>query len=353
MKYKSLSVRNFFLGYCFLWLLWMGIHFTILINNDFTYITALTDSLVSNLLLFVFCLIISNILRYYQPGRNGTQYLFIWCLALASFWLLIIRFAIPRLLASDDLFIRFFNGTLLLRYAIAMFLIGGTILLIWVWQSIKNQQRESRMHFQAQQLAKEAELNNLRQQLQPHFLFNSLNSISALAGSQPQKAREMIQQLSDFLRGTLNLDEHKRMTLDDEINHLKLYLDIEKVRFGHRLETVFDIAENSASLLIPPLLLQPIVENAIKFGLYNTIGQVTITIKARVENELLILTVSNPCDDSEQVPVKGTGFGLSSLKRRLFLIFNRNDLLKTAKQNNIFTTTLTIPSQHAESNINR
>ncbi|MES2619057.1 MAG: histidine kinase [Bacteroidota bacterium] len=349
MRYKSLSVRNFFIGYCLLWLLWMGIHFIILINNDFTIFTAGTDSVVSNISLFVFCLIISNILRYYQPGRNGTQYLFIWCLVLASIWLLLVRFLIPQLLGSDVSFIKFFNATLLLRYAIAILLIGGTILLIWVWQSIRNQHRESRMHFQAQQLAKEAELNNLRQQLQPHFLFNSLNSISALAGSQPQQARQMIQQLSDFLRGTLNIDKNKRMTLSDEINHLKLYLDIEKVRFGHRLDTVFDIEETSSGFLMPALLLQPIVENAIKFGLYNTTGQVTISIKTALQQSNLVIEVRNPFDAGQEPLAKGTGFGLSSLKRRLFLIFSRHDLLKTHTENNLFITTLILPPHHVES----
>jgi two-component system LytT family sensor kinase len=83
----------------------------------------------------------------------------------------------------------------------------------------------------------------LRQQLQPHFLFNSLNSISALAGSQPEKARHMIQQLSDFLRGTLKRDEQQSVTLEEELHHLQLYLDIEKVRFGSRLQTDIQVEE--------------------------------------------------------------------------------------------------------------
>jgi LytS/YehU family sensor histidine kinase len=92
---------------------------------------------------------------------------------------------------------------------------------------------------EADKLLREAELASLRQQLQPHFIFNSLNSISALAGSRPEEARKMIQQLSDFLRGTVRKDQQQSVALSEEFKHLELYLEIEKVRFGHRLRTQF------------------------------------------------------------------------------------------------------------------
>ncbi len=101
----------------------------------------------------------------------------------------------------------------------------------------KNKRKLNKEALQLRQLAKDAELYKLRQQLQPHFLFNSLNSISALVTSRPEQARKMIQQLSDFLRGTLKKEENQWITLEEELQHLELYLDIEKVRFGHRLHT--------------------------------------------------------------------------------------------------------------------
>ena len=121
-------------------------------------------------------------------------------------------------------------------------------------------------------MAKESELFKLRQQLQPHFLFNSLNSINALIGNRPDEARKMVQQLSDFLRGTIKKEETQWVTLQEEMQYLQLYLDIEKVRFGNRLSTAIEIGEDVSEMTLPALILQPIVENAIKFGLYDTTG---------------------------------------------------------------------------------
>ncbi len=217
----------------------------------------------------------------------------------------------------------------------------STISLLWYSQ--KEQMEIDANKKEIEQLAKDAELFNLRQQLQPHFLFNSLNSISALTGSQPEKAREMIEQLSDFLRSTLRKENHHKNSLHEELTHLRLYLEIEKVRFGHRLQTEININEEIGQLQVPSLLLQPVVENAIKFGLYNTIGNVLISISATQIGSTLLITVQNPYDSSIVETSNGTGFGLQYIKRRLFLLFGRNDLVQTIQQNDTFITQLNIP----------
>ncbi len=130
--------------------------------------------------------------------------------------------------------------------------------------------------------------------------------------------------------------------LSDELNHLKLYLSIEQVRFGHRLKTAFETDEG-LDLLVPPLILQPILENAIKFGLYDTIGEVEIKIITKVENKHLIITIQNPFDSETSIVSKGTGFGLHSVSRRLYLLYARHDLLSTFANLNVFNTTITIP----------
>jgi two-component system LytT family sensor kinase len=131
--------------------------------------------------------------------------------------------------------------------------------------------------------------------------------------------------------------------LKDELNHLQLYLDIEKVRFGHRLKTEVTCDEKTLNLMLPPLLLQPIMENAIKFGLYDTIGEITINLTAKVESGNLEIAISNPFDLQTAQPKQGTGFGLSSVQRRLYLLFSRNDLLQVNNADNLFTTTVKIP----------
>jgi LytS/YehU family sensor histidine kinase len=170
-----------------------------------------------------------------------------------------------------------------------------------------------------------------------------LNSISSLVGTQPEQARKMVEQLSDFLRGTIRKDANQLVSFEEEIRHLNLYLEIEKVRFGHRLETVLDISDESKSMRLPSLLLQPVVENAIKFGLYDTIGTVVIKIIARMEGSNLLIEVTNPFDPESSPPKSGTGFGLNSIQRRLSLLYFRNDLLKAGQQDSVFVTTLKIP----------
>jgi two-component system LytT family sensor kinase len=345
MKSNSASIRNYFIVYSIMWVMWMALHILILNNNGITIHAALTDSLISNILLFVFCIALSNILRFYQPGKNSSKYLLIWCVTLASSWLFLSQWVVSLFLGHDIAFMALFNATFLLRFVLANLFIGGSILLMWVWQNFKNQQEENLRHLQSLQLSRDAELAGLRQQLQPHFLFNSLNSISALAGSQPERARLMIQQLSDFLRGTLRKDEKDLVPLSEEIANVNLYLEIEKVRFGHRLNTKIEIEDTSGGLSIPPLLLQPIVENAIKFGLYDTLGDVTISIRARSQNNELLVEVENPYNPQGPGTSKGVGFGLNSLKRRLFLLYNRSDLMKTIMADSVFKCSVIIPQK--------
>jgi LytS/YehU family sensor histidine kinase len=164
-----------------------------------------------------------------------------------------------------------------------------------------------------------------------------------LAGNQPEQARKMLQELSDFLRGALKKEDYQLTSLSEELQHLQLYLDMEKMRFGHRLSTEIKHDESSLQFLIPPMLLQPIVENAIKFGLYDTTENITILIEAKTFNDYLEIIVQNPFDPETSAPKQGTGFGLSSVQRRLYLLFVRNDLLSTSVKGNQFITTVKIP----------
>lgn len=212
-----------------------------------------------------------------------------------------------------------------------------------LWYSHLDQRETNELRSESEKLIREAELNNLRQQLQPHFLFNSLNSISSLIISDPEKARDMIFQLSDFLRGTLKKETQQWISLKEEFEYLRLYLEIEKVRFGNRLQTELIYPDDILNFKIPVLLLQPVVENAIKFGLYDTTGIVPISIEAISDDKYLKVIVKNPFDPETSVPLKGTGFGLDSVKRRLFLLFARADLVETGTDGQIFITKIKIP----------
>lgn len=196
-----------------------------------------------------------------------------------------------------------------------------------------------------EKMNRDSELYHLRQQLQPHFLFNSLNSINALIGLNPEKAREMIIQLSDFMRETIRKDEKKWISVEDEIDYLQLYLNIEQVRFGHRLSVDFKIEENAKKLVLPQLMIQPLLENAIKHGLYGVVGDVNIALELRRNGDYLEVSISNPYDP-QGVGKKGEGFGLEAVKRRLYLLFGRHDLFHFVSKNNQFSVSLKIPQRY-------
>lgn len=304
---------------------------------------ALTDGIVTNVLLILFCLLIINTLRFYLPRNTRYLNILVWCLLLTGIWIALQRWLLLLIWGSDETYVSFLGKSLIIRAVIGFLLLGCVTLLsiLWYnWQDLKEKEKRER---DAEKLAKDAELFKLRQQLQPHFLFNSLNSINALISIRPEEARKMIQQLSDFLRGTIRKEENQLISFSEELEYLKLYLEIEKVRFGYRLKTEMDISEESLTWKIPSLLLQPLMENAIKFGLYGTTGDVTIGLRASVIDKYLVIAVMNPYDADMQMP-EGTGFGLNSVKRRLYLLFARNDLVEINKEKNSFVVVIKIPA---------
>ena len=304
---------------------------------------AAIDSAVNNTLLMLASILLINTFKYYLPRKERYGFIMAMCGTVAVIWLFLSRTLLLILL--PDNYDQFYSGSIYIRLAIGFLILGCMSLLSVLWYTLKEQQQNEQRKSEAEKLAKEAELYKLRQQLQPHFLFNSLNSINALIGTRPEEARQMIHQLSDFLRGILKKEENQWVTLSEELQHLQLYLDIEKVRFGHRLTTSIDANENSGQMRIPAMLLQPVVENAIKFGLYDTTDVINISIAATSENGQLIITVQNPFDPETSLPQKGTGFGISSVKRRLYLLFARTDLLETDAKDHLFTTRIKVPQQ--------
>lgn len=318
-------------------------YFGMLLNFGIEWEIALTDSLASNALLAAATVLIVHTLRYYRPDKKKYVYLIVWCAVATALWAAMVRYGLGNFFEDNADYMAFLDKSMPVRFDIAFLVTGCSAIMSMMWYNLEEQKiRESRKS-DAEKLARDAELYKLRQQLHPHFLFNSLNSISALAGRDPEQARKMIQYLSDFLRTALKKEDHQLVTLADELQHLQLYLEMEKMRFGHRLTTQTTHDEESLSFMIPPMLLQPIVENAIKFGLYDITGDITITITAETRGDHLHITVSNPFDPETSTPRTGTGFGLNSVQRRLYLLFSRNDLLKTQADNTIFSTTVKIP----------
>src|SRR5215213_4620226 len=199
---------------------------------------ALIDGFITTILLLVLSLLIMNTLRFYIPRRERYINIFIWCLFIMGIWLVTSRWLLLLTAGHYYGYADFLQNSLPVRASIGLLILGCIALISVIWFGSQEQKENELRKTDAEKLAKEAELFKLRQQLQPHFLFNSLNSINALIGSRPQEARKMIEQLSDFLRGTIKKEETQWVNLMEEIQYLQLYLDIEKVRFGNRLATV-------------------------------------------------------------------------------------------------------------------
>ena len=203
------------------------------------------------------------------------------------------------------------------------FLFGAGVLLYllavalhYVLFSFQNTRAaEGRMQ-EARVLAREAELKALKAQVNPHFLFNSLNSISALATSDGARAREMCLRLSEFLRSTLNLAGQEEIPLDREFALAKMYLDVERERFGDRLRIAQTLAAECAACQVPALILQPLVENAVKHGISGLVDGGEICMAAECRDGVLHITVENDFDPESQSSARN-GFGLANVRSRL------------------------------------
>ncbi len=318
--------------------------------TDFDWLTSISDSLLSIGLTALCCVLLNSMLGHYQPQNERLAYLLILTAILTAFVVFLADYVLNLLFGADEIYINFLNSTLVFRAFVIYLFITWCAFSMVLWFRLEEQSESQRRLMITESLAKEAELNKLRHQLQPHFLFNSLNSVYALTLVNPKEAGTMITKLASFLRGTLKRDDEVWVKVEEEMEYIQLYLDIEKVRFSHRLNIEVDIQENTLEKSLPGTFLQPIVENAIKFGLYNTSKAITIYIQVALEGDFLKIQVKNPFDP-EMKKSTGTGFGLSAIKRRLYLLFGDSNLLQTEAQNNMYITTLNIPQKNDESRI--
>jgi two-component system, LytTR family, sensor histidine kinase AlgZ len=195
--------------------------------------------------------------------------------------------------------------------------------------------------------ARDAELKALKAQINPHFLFNSLNSISALTSIDPGKAREMCVLLGDFLRLTLGLGEKASVRFSEELDLLQKYMAIEKVRFGARLTLHQDIQEEAKSCLLPPLLLQPLLENAIKHGIAALPEGGDVRLSAQRQNGRLGIVVENSWD-SEAPPRRSGGMGLKNVERRLEARYGKEATLRINAEEQRFQVSLSLPAESEE-----
>jgi len=245
-------------------------------------------------------------------------------------------------------------STLTARYAtwtrdgtLVLFLAGALLFLLssaihYVFVALEAQQAARRQALESAVLAREAELRALRAQVNPHFLFNSLHSIGALASSRPAAARDMAVGLGEFLRYSVKLGGLESVPLQQEVALMAQYLAIEQVRFGDRLRVHIDVADAAATVPVPPLVLQPLVENAIKHGVAGMIDGGDVRLEARRDADVCIVSVANAFDD-EALATRGTGTGLRNVRERLAVFYGAAAGFDARVDGERFVVTLRLP----------
>jgi two-component system, LytTR family, sensor kinase len=262
-----------------------------------------------------------------------------------SLWVIITKYLMILILPENSIYLPYWNATFPYRIGTGVFIYGIIILSYYLFISLTNLSEKNAKEARLETLLKETELKMLRSQINPHFLFNSLNSISSLTITNPEDARDMVIKLSEFMRYALSKKDEQPVSLRSELENLRLYLDIEKVRFGDRLSIEEKIDENCLEIKMPVMILQPLYENAVKHGVYESTECVRITTQAKIVDGYIKITIGNNYDEAPSSR-KGTGTGLLNVARRLELFYGTRASVKALKENGLYTVTLYIPADY-------
>jgi sensor histidine kinase YesM len=329
------------------WILLAGIQFSVLfVQYRLPAWIAVTDSLVCNLGFGCLGLSLWFVIRYNTPGQKS-RFNFIFN-HLTSFTLFIVIWLAVSVSLLSLLFQEQPGYSGFMTASIPVRLISGVLLYVLLGLTYylliyyTNLQEKLKKEAALNTLLKESELNMLRSQINPHFLFNSLNSISALTLTDPERSREMLIKLSDFLRYSVSVSAGTVTSLSEELDNMRRYLEIEKIRFGEKLSYTLHCHGECLNRAIPVMLLQPVYENAIKHGVYESTEVVNVETRCFLQDDHTEITIVNDFDP-EAIPRKGAGLGLKNIRERLRLTYHRDDLVRFWTEGSQFFVQLRVP----------
>ncbi|MCD4769920.1 MAG: histidine kinase, partial [Bacteroidales bacterium] len=253
------------------WLIWLLIGLgqsLILFSANCNLTTSLIDGIFSALFYGLISIAIWFPIRQLNSGKTNrwifiTNHLILSAISV-MIWLFSVKWITISLLQDPSIYEDYWTTSFYYRLGAGLFIYAVVILTYYLLISIENINRKNIREANLEKLLKETELMMLRSQINPHFLFNSLNSISSLTITNPEKAREMVIKLSDFMRYALSQKEDRIVPLKTELENMNLYLEIEKVRFGEKLVLKESVEEATLKVRVPNMILQPLYENAIK-----------------------------------------------------------------------------------------
>lgn len=265
-------------------------------------------------------------------------------IVVVSMWVIAGR-AYAALLDSDLEVARWyplFEQSFTINLAIVVLQFEIVVLIHYLFFAMEKTRDLEKAALQQKLLISQAELQTLKATVHPHFLFNSLNTLSNIALSAPEQAHRFCLLIAEFLRYSVAYSKKSSATLSEELEHIQNYLGIERERFGDRLQTEFNIEEGTREQLVPPLILFPVVENAIKHGVDSCIEGGLVSVATRQNAGMLIIEITNPVDELGR-KLKGTGHGLASVQQRLKNSYGETALLKTSRQEGQFTAQIYLP----------
>ncbi len=263
-------------------------------------------------------------------------------LLVLGIWILFSYLLLGSIFSLDEAYIQFLNRTLAWRSVVGALVYLVLVLIYYLVSNSQKLQERMRQEERLKNLVRDTELNMLKAQINPHFLFNSLNSIASLTMSNPGEARDMIIRLSDFLRYSLKHRENEYVALKEEVGRMKDYLAIEKIRFGDKLQYEFDIHELCDDFPVPTMIFQPLFENAIRHSVYESVDPVKLRFECAPEQGFMKAVISNDFDP--EIPTrKGTGVGLENVRQRIQLAYQGKGMVQWNSTDGIFRVTILFP----------
>jgi sensor histidine kinase YesM len=332
-----------------MWTLLAGVHTAFLYYVIHLSIQiALIDSFTSTILFMLFSIGMWFIIKGFSIISSGfltvlKNHVFT-AVSLISIWLFISYYFLSFTFESKKEYTDFLFYSLPVRAFYGMLLYSIIVMIYYLINTLEMQKEQLMREAELNRLVRDSELSLLKAQINPHFLFNSLNSIASLTLFDAVKAHEMIIELSDFLRYTIRTDENEMHRLPDELENIRRYMNIEKIRFGNRLQTTENIHTDCKNMMIPNMMLQPLYENAIKHGVNESTGTIHIELNCYPNGDTLIIQLRNNFS-AESVSRRGKGLGIKNIKRRLEIYYKQSDLLTISKTESAFEVELKIPQK--------
>jgi two-component system LytT family sensor kinase len=347
MSHPITGKRRSIIIYAIVWFMIAILHGSIYwYFKRFSLSVIIADALISNLFFGIFGLLAWYPTRYIPFQRHNPVYSILAHVAAGLLvlvtWMLVSVGFLYALFNEDTVYIEFLNGSLAWRGMLGAMVYLVLVLIYYLASSAQKLQERTRQEERLKNLVRESELNMLKSQINPHFLFNSLNSISSLTMSSPEEARDMIIRLSDFLRYSLKHRENKYVPLMEEIGRMRDYLAIEKIRFGEKLKYEININSACEEFPVPTMIFQPLFENAIRHSVYESTEPVTIRFDCTQELDMMKTVISNDYDP--EVPTrKGTGVGLQNVRQRIELAYEGQGSVHWKGSDGKFEVTILFP----------